>query len=832
MEPEIPKTKKPKKKLIERVKNIPKTIVLIFQNAIFFIKFLILLFLVFLKHVLNNTPKKKVNKPKRSFVKFDFIKNGYNKFYTKVLGFVDTKAPNEVKSSDLIMLAMNNLFTRGNRTYVTIGGMAIGFGAVILLLSTGYGFEKLVISQVASLSEMKQVDVSVPQSSPLTFNEETLTSLQDITNVSKVIPIITSVSKVTYNNAVSDVIVYGVNSDYIIETGLSTIKGEVFEDSRSQIESNSLEKEEEGVVAGTSSVLINKTSVGEEIYKIKYSINPLVWKPVYAKPDITSTIIGYTKRNVGKQDSIEVWGKKYRGAGGESAIDIEGTEYSTWISDSFSLWEKKTCKMVDPDCIDERYLVLRDANSQEIRNGYITEEDTVKERYEISQGSSLKVYSGKIIDTVPFRFKQNDFTDLFFGTQADSLVVPVKNLKENTEYKGQLIYGDFYENSDGYYVKSNTGKNFGYWIKADLQLWGEQDCFNVCSQYTTEKVEDTDILQGMSIYIKASDVILSENINIELFSDVLGESTTAEDSSFVDLETLKTTDDSIDWVSISSEIGGVNQIETDIKTLPSDAQKVVLVNTSMLNLLGLEVNEAVGQEFEAKLIFDSNLFDKTNYIVESEETLMTIVGVVSDSKSPTFYMPFSDLQVEGLNNASSVKIVLENTESVSNVRGSIEALGLQTSSVVDTVDSISNLFGSVRIGLLVLGLIALGVASLGMFNTLTVSLLEKTREVGLLKTMGLKSTEVKILFLAESIIMSVLGGVTGLILGFLVGKLLSLLITILAITQGQGAIDLTYIPAALAITLVVLSAIVGVGTGWYPAERAKTISALNALRYE
>ena len=48
-----------------------------------------------------------------------------------------------------------------NRTIVTIGGMAIGFGAIILLLSAGYGFEGLVVSQIASLSEMKQIDVTV-----------------------------------------------------------------------------------------------------------------------------------------------------------------------------------------------------------------------------------------------------------------------------------------------------------------------------------------------------------------------------------------------------------------------------------------------------------------------------------------------------------------------------------------------------------------------------------------------------------------------------------------------------------------------------------------------
>lgn len=86
--------------------------------------------------------------------------------------------------------------------------------------------------------------------------------------------------------------------------------------------------------------------------------------------------------------------------------------------------------------------------------------------------------------------------------------------------------------------------------------------------------------------------------------------------------------------------------------------------------------------------------------------------------------------------------------------------------------------------------------------------------------------------LSESLIMSVMGGCAGLLLGFLVGKLLSLLISIFAISQGQGIIDVTYIPFLLGFGLVLVSAIVGVVTGWYPAERAKKVSALNALRYE
>jgi len=126
----------------------------------------------------------------------------------------------------------------------------------------------------------------------------------------------------------------------------------------------------------------------------------------------------------------------------------------------------------------------------------------------------------------------------------------------------------------------------------------------------------------------------------------------------------------------------------------------------------------------------------------------------------------------------------------------------------------------------------LSVAALGMFNTLTVSLLEKTREVGLMKAIGMKSQEVKMLFLAESVIMGFLGGVLGLMFGFLAGQTLSLVLTSIAVANGFDPIVATYIPLNLVLTITISSFAIGVATGFYPAHRATRISALNALRYE
>lgn len=124
------------------------------------------------------------------------------------------------------------------------------------------------------------------------------------------------------------------------------------------------------------------------------------------------------------------------------------------------------------------------------------------------------------------------------------------------------------------------------------------------------------------------------------------------------------------------------------------------------------------------------------------------------------------------------------------------------------------------------------VGSLGMFNTLTVSLLERTREVGLLKTMGMKSKEIREVFLSEAIIMGVYGGIVGIIIRVIGGYVISFIISIISVLRGYDGLTITYLPLTTAMGIILLSAFTGIATGFYPARRATKISALDALRYE
>ncbi|OGG12731.1 hypothetical protein A2875_02265 [Candidatus Gottesmanbacteria bacterium RIFCSPHIGHO2_01_FULL_46_14] len=242
--------------------------------------------------------------------------------------------------------------------------------------------------------------------------------------------------------------------------------------------------------------------------------------------------------------------------------------------------------------------------------------------------------------------------------------------------------------------------------------------------------------------------------------------------------------------------------------------------------------EALGKKFMTSFVVVGDLLSDPTANIESSQAEYTIIGVIPEEKTPFFYVPFLDLRSLGIANYSQAKVVVKDQNALDKTRRQIESMGYMTRSVADTVAQINSLFATARTVLMLLGMVALSVAALGMFNTLTVSLLERTREVGLMKAMGMKSSEVQELFLTESMIMGFFGGILGIMLGGVLGILVSIMLSFFAIIRGVGIVNISYIPLPFILVIIFLSLLVGLVTGIYPARRATKISALNALRYE
>lgn len=258
-----------------------------------------------------------------------------------------------------------------------------------------------------------------------------------------------------------------------------------------------------------------------------------------------------------------------------------------------------------------------------------------------------------------------------------------------------------------------------------------------------------------------------------------------------------------------------------------DGTREILLSPPILELIGMSVQEAIGKTATLSYADPNNSNDQ-----KTLENLL-VVGVISSSEeSPALYLPYSALQTGEKLKLTSIKASAVDRQSIITVRDTMTGQGYEVNSLLDTLDEAKKFFNFATVGLAIFGGIALIVASIGMFNTLTIALIERTREIGIMKAIGLTNRSVKQLFLAEAAIIGFNGGLIGIAIGSGMGGLVELVFNQLAKTYDAGAVDLFQYPAGFIIGVIAFPTLLAIVTGMYPAIRASRINPLDALRYE
>jgi putative ABC transport system permease protein len=132
-----------------------------------------------------------------------------------------------------------------------------------------------------------------------------------------------------------------------------------------------------------------------------------------------------------------------------------------------------------------------------------------------------------------------------------------------------------------------------------------------------------------------------------------------------------------------------------------------------------------------------------------------------------------------------------------------------------------NVAGVISIGAFVISFIALVAAGIGIMNIMLVSVTERTKEIGVRKSIGARSRDILRQFLAEAVFISEAGGILGIIFGVVGGDLLALWLKV----------DVIF-PYGWAIAGLIVCSAIGIGFGFYPAYRAAALDPIEALRYE
>ena len=199
-----------------------------------------------------------------------------DKFSRKLDLFIErleTNRQSKVRRIYLIELAYRNMMIKKTRSFITIFGMSVGVGAIVLLLSLGYGIEKLIISKVAGLNELKMIDISAGENTTLRLNEAVFNKINKIKEKNMAMPIISVVGRINYNRAQTDVLAYAVPKDYLIN-GINTkfLKGKPFANNASLDKKLSWNLENNGQVAGLETK-IEPGIFGKKIVDDKISFN-------------------------------------------------------------------------------------------------------------------------------------------------------------------------------------------------------------------------------------------------------------------------------------------------------------------------------------------------------------------------------------------------------------------------------------------------------------------------------------------------------------------------------------------------------------------------------
>jgi ABC-type antimicrobial peptide transport system permease subunit len=181
---------------------------------------------------------------------------------------------------------------------------------------------------------------------------------------------------------------------------------------------------------------------------------------------------------------------------------------------------------------------------------------------------------------------------------------------------------------------------------------------------------------------------------------------------------------------------------------------------------------------------------------------------------------------------ASLTVRAKSPSQVEKVESAIKDMGFSTFSLLDATRNLRIFFTIFDSLLGIFGSLALAVSTLGIVNTLVMAILERRREIGVLKALGAADRDVKQLFFAEAGVMGLMGGIFGVAMGWLIGRVVTFGTNVYLRRQDLPPAHVFSLPLWLIVSGIIFSVVVSLVAGLYPASRAARLNPVEALRYE
>jgi len=259
----------------------------------------------------------------------------------------------------------------------------------------------------------------------------------------------------------------------------------------------------------------------------------------------------------------------------------------------------------------------------------------------------------------------------------------------------------------------------------------------------------------------------------------------------------------------------------------------VMLSPAVLKLFGIDDAEGfVGQKVRFRILVPANDgTDDVNEIYIDKD--YTVRGITKEEGVLNALVMMAELRTHvGIEEFERIQVRVDSNEFLATVETELIADGYRVTALSKTVEQASKIFQGVQAVLATFGGIALLVSAIGMFNTMTVTLLERTKEIGIMRTIGASPSDIKWLFVSESIVVGFLGGVSGIVMGVALGVIVNLMLNVAAGQFGGQSVTLFSFPINFLVFIALFSAGVGYLTGIFPAKRAASLNPLDAIRYE